>query len=128
MDLHGIVSGAIGAVNPPVAGVLARCTGYSTGADGKVAPAYAAGVAVSVQRQELSYKDLQHVDGLNIQGILCAVYLPGIVQGANRADGTGGDLLTFPDAGGTSRTWRVASVTEQWSNWCKAILVQQVPA
>lgn len=41
MNLHGVVSGAIGAVNPFVPGTIQISTGYSTSASGKRVPSYA---------------------------------------------------------------------------------------
>lgn len=121
MNLHGVVSGAIGAVNPPVTATIKQATGYTTAANGKQAPSYGTPFTASVQLQELSFKDLQHVDGLNIQGVLRSAYLNGAVYGVDRGTAGGGDIFTI----GT-QTWLVVAVPEQWPDWCRAILQLQV--
>ena len=121
MDLHGIVSGAIGTVNPFIPALAYQSTGYTTAGDGSRAPGYAAPVTLSIQKQELSFKDLQHVDGLNIQGVMCSVYLPGQIYGVDRGTAGGGDKFTF-----SGQTWLVVSVIEQWPDWCRVILCLQV--
>ena len=121
MNLHGIVSGAIGTVNPLIAAQVSQATGYTTSASGKQVPTYAAAVPVTIQKQELSFKDLQHVDGLNIQGELCSVYLNGQIYGVDRGTAKGGDKFVF-----NSQTWLVVAVPEQWPDWCRVILCLQV--
>jgi hypothetical protein len=130
MNLHGIVRGAIGTVNPDQAVTYRASTGYSTGADGTRTPTYAADVTVSAQVQALSGQDLKHTDFLNIQGVKRAVYLFGNTQGVVRPDVKGGDLLVFPQAlGGTPQTWLVVVVLETWNpdrlGWCKVGVVLQ---
>lgn len=121
MDLHGIASGAIGAVNPFIPAMVYQSTGYTTAPDGSRAPGYAAPVQVSIQKQELSFKDLQHVDGLNLQGVFCSVYLSGSIYGVDRGTAAGGDKFVF-----NGQTWLVVSVPEQWPSWCRVILCLQV--
>lgn len=122
MDLHNIVSGAIGAVNPFVTAQYVKSTGTVTNPDGSRTSGYAAPVPVSVQMQELSFKELRQAQGLNLQGILRTVYLEGAVYGVDRVAGTGGDKLV--DASG--QTWLVVAVSEQWPDWVKAIIQLQV--
>src|SRR5690348_8927500 len=105
MDLHGIVSGAIGTVNPPVPATYYASQAPTTNADGSRSPGFAAGVAMSVQKQEISYKDLQHVDGLNLQGAFCTVYLRGQAFGVTRGAAKGGDKFVIG-----SDTWLVVAV------------------
>lgn len=123
MDLHGIVSGAIGTVNTFISAQVYQSTGYTTTGDGSRVPSYAAPVSVSIQKQELSFKDLQHVDGLNLQGIFCSVYLSGDIYGVDRGTAGGGDKFIF-----NGQTWLVVSVVEQWPDWCRVILCLQVNA
>lgn len=120
MDLHGIVSGAIGTVNPFVSASYLKSTGAVTNADGSRTPGYAAPVTVSVQKQELSFKDLQHIDGLNLQGIFCTVYLEGQAFGVTRGV-SGGDKFVI-----AGQTWLVVALPEQWPEWCRVILNLQV--
>jgi len=121
MNLHGIVSGAIGAVNPPIDAQAIQATGYTTSPSGKQVPSYGTPVPLTVQKQELSFKDLQHVDGLNLQGQLCSVYLNGQIYGVDRGTAKGGDKFVI---GG--QTWLVVAVPEQWPDWCRVILCLQV--
>lgn len=121
MDLSGIVSGAIGAVNPPVSARLLASTGYSINADGSATPSYAPAVTIQVQAQELSFKELQHANNLNLQGVLKSIYCPGIVQAVNRAAGKGGDKIVIG-----SDTYLAVAISEQWPDWCRVIGQLQV--
>ena len=111
MNLHGIVSGYIAGVNPPITVSIQPSTGYTTNADGNRVPAYGPPQSAQAQRQALQYTDIVQMDGLNIQGTRCKLYLNGNWNGLVRADQKGGDLITFPD--GT--IWLVAVVAENWS-------------
>jgi hypothetical protein len=126
MNLHAIVSGAIGTVNPHVPAVLQISTGWSVaaGSGGDRVPTYAAPVAVTAQVQALTFKDLQQIDGMNLQGTRRAIYLYGKVQGVNRVGNKGGDLITIA-AGDAAGTWLVAEVLEQWPDWVKVACTQQ---
>ena len=72
--------------------------------------------------QALAAKDIQHLNGLNIQGVTRKAYCYGAVNGVVRASSKGGDLLTLPD--GT--IWLVAVVFESWPDWSAVGLTQQV--
>ena len=121
MNLHGIVSAAIGAVNPFIPATLQVSTGSTTAADGSRTPTYADPVTVSIQVQALSYGELQQLEGLNIQGDARAVYLAGSADGVSRPDGKGGDLLTF-----NGERWLVSQALETWPDWCKLLVVRQL--
>jgi hypothetical protein len=121
MNLHNIAAGAIGIVNPFVPITIQISTGYTTSADGKRTPTYAAPVTISGQIQSLSYNDIVHLNGLNIQGVRNAIYINGQLQGLVRPDNKGGDLVTMQD--GT--VWLVAVVLENWPDWCKVAVTRQ---
>lgn len=121
MDLHSAVAGAIGAVNPFVAAQYLQATGTTTNPDGSRVPAYAAPVTVSIQMQELSFKELQQIQNLNLQGIVRSAYLKGSAYGVDRVAGTGGDKIVYQ-----GQTWLVVAVPEQWPDWCKVIVQLQV--
>lgn len=121
MDLHGLASGAIGSVNPFVPAQLLVSTGSVTNADGSIVPGYADPVTILVQAQELSFKDLQHVNNLNLQGILKSIYCPGSVQAVNRVSGTGGDKIVIGNS-----TYLAVAISEQWPEWCRVIGQLQV--
>lgn len=120
MYLRRLVRGAINAVNhdqliPWLASqgpIIDNATGIST-------PTYAPVTSIWAQIQPLPTDRLAHLEQLNIQGVLRSVYMKGAVASAVRADGTGGDLLQFPEVtGGPQRTWLVVLVDEQWPDWC----------
>lgn len=121
MNLHGLAAGAIGAVNPFIDAQVYPSTGYTTAADGSQVPGYDTPVDLTIQKQELSFKDLQHVDGLNLQGVMCTVYLSGAIYGVDRGTAGGGDKFVF-----NGQTWLVVAVAEQWPDWCRVILCLQV--
>lgn len=129
MNLHAIVSPAIGTVNPFVAATLRRSTGYTTLPDGTQVPSYTDVPGIPVQVQALTYNDLQHLDGLNIQGVRRGAYLNGAAMGVVRDLQVGGDLFIFaPGILPEGNVWLVAHVIEQWGpgpEWCKACLTLQ---
>lgn len=125
MNLHGIVSAAIGSVNPFVPATVQISAGYNISPDGSRTPIYNP-ITIDVQVQALQYNDLVHLDGLNIQGTRRAIYTNGFVAGIIRVDSKGGDLITFPP--GTlpeGNTWLCAFVLEQWKDWCKIAVTLQ---
>ena len=121
MDLYSIVSGAIGAVNPFVSAQYLQATSTTTNPDGSRTPSYASPVQVSIQMQELSFKELQQVQNLNLQGIVRTAYMKGAAYGVCRGAGTGGDKIVFQ-----GQTWLVVAVPEQWVDWCKVVIQLQV--
>jgi hypothetical protein len=123
MDLRRIVRGPIGAVNPDVpVGWLKYLAATAPDNSGKSSPTYAPLQTPMGQVQPLSTGQLMHMDQLNIQGVLRSVYLKGAVATAVREDGTGGDLLQFPEVpGGPQHTWLVVEAPEQWPDWCRVI-------
>lgn len=127
MNLHGIVSGVITAVNPQVFCTLKVSAGYSKGSDLTQIPTYDTFYDVPAQVQALSYSDLMQISGLNIQGTRRAVYLSGNIEGLDRAALKGGDLLIMPDMPGFPgpTTWLVAQVLEHWPNFTKVACTLQ---
>lgn len=121
MNLHQLVRGAIGAVNPEVPLGLQVSTGYATDDAGKRTPSYAPSVTVLGQVQSLTFRDIMQLDGLNLQGTRRAIYLNGQVEGLVRPDNKGGDLITDPDG----KVWLVALVLEAWADWCKVAVTLQ---
>lgn len=120
MNLHGIVRDAITTVNPDMIGQLGISTGYVTDNDGTQLPQYDWYDNQLLQVQPVAQKDLQHLDGLNIQGTMRSVHCYGQREGIARLRSKGGDLLRF---GGS--TWLIVSVAEQWPDWAKVIVVEQ---
>ncbi len=126
MNLHQIVRGPISAVNPDITGRLYASAGSTTTASGKRVPRFTRYDDVTMQVQPLSLDDvgkLQHVDGLNIEGVLRAVYLNGTAKGVDRVEAKGGDILYF-----RREYWLVVGVLEPWdgAGWYKVGVAQQV--
>lgn len=121
MDLRGLANGVSSTVNPNQTVRVSRSTGYTIGAGRKQVPSYAAPVEGPGQVQALDGKDLQQLDGLNIQGTIRAIYLRGALAGVIRPDGTGGDLVETANG----QTWLVVKVLESWPTWTKAAIVLQ---
>lgn len=121
MNLHGIVSGAIGTVNPFVPAVLQASAGWTTDTDGTRIPTYTGAQTVMVQVQALTYADLKQISGLNITGDARVVYLDGDWRAVIRPGQNGGDLIQI---GGNP--YLVVQTLEQWPDWTKLVAVKQV--
>jgi hypothetical protein len=123
MNLHGMVAGAIGIVNPFIQVEIQRSTGYDTAPDGSRTPNFDR-LSGPAQVQDLSTDDLKLLAdaGINIQGIRKNVYLNGSWAGVVRAEQTGGDIFNFNGA-----HWLVTMVPEAWPDWCKVIVTMQSP-
>jgi hypothetical protein len=129
VNLHGIVSGAIGAVNPFITGTVRYSTGSTTQPSGKRTPAYNDVTGVSLQVQALTFRDLQQLEGLNLNGTRRAIYLFGAADGVVRPTSKGGDLIVIT-GGVQAGTWLVAQVLEQWgdggvASWVKVAVTLQ---
>lgn len=122
MNLHAVVTGAISAVNPPFLGVLYVSTGSTKAADYTRYPTFTSFPKVGMQVQALTAKEIDHLDSLNIQGILRGVYMNGNVEGLDRPAGKGGDVLMFK-----GQYWLVMTVLETWdtAGWCKVAVALQ---
>ena len=128
MNLHSLVSTAIGVVNPSVNVTVRLSSGYTTDASGRRVPTYVEITDVPAQIQALSFTDLQKLDGLNIQGERRKVYLNGRFDSLSRERQAGGDIITFPDgdAWPYGTTWLIIQILEQWPDWCSVAVTQQV--
>lgn len=118
---------AIQVVNPNEGGTLYLSTGFTVDpATRKQVPTFAAGEAVRLQIQAVGASMLKHMDNLNIEGVLRSVHMWGNVQGVNRVNQKGGDLLYFAEVPtGTLRVWKVVKVVETWRDWCNLIVALQ---
>jgi hypothetical protein len=119
LQMHTIVSGAIGTVNPFTNATIMQSTGSTINADGSRTPTYTS-TSMRIQVQALTSSELQRLDGLNIQGVMKAVYLSGRWHGAVRVGQQGGDLLKF-----YGQTWLAVQVLEDWQSWTKLAVVLQ---
>ena len=127
MYLRRLVRGAINAVNADQMIPWLSSTGtINNRATGVSTPTYADVQNIWAQIQPLPTDQLAQMNNMNIQGVLRSVYMKNAVASAVREDGTGGDLLQFPEMlGGDPRTWLVMLVEEQWPTWCKVVVRMQ---
>lgn len=121
MNLHGIVSPIISAVNPMITGQVRYSDGYEMGPGRKQVPKYLAPAQAKLQVQPLSGRDVAHLEAQNIQGVQRSVYMYGDTQGVVRPLAKGGDLLLFD-----GQTWLVTAVFETWPDWCKVGVTLQL--
>lgn len=132
MDLRGLANTVSNAVNPNMIVTVAASTGNTPGtsANGyKATPTYASPVSGPAQLQALDSVELKQIDGLNLQGVLRAIYLRGALAGVIRPNGQGGDIVTIaaPAPAQYIGTWLVVKVLETWPLWTKAVINLQVP-
>lgn len=129
MNLHGMVRGVVGAVNPDITATWERSTGYTKTADFKQVPSYATADTVRAQVQALGAGDVKRLEAaaISMQAVMRKVYMYGDVSGIVRDEQQGGDLLHFPLVpGGAAKTWLVVSVFETWPDWCCVAVALQV--
>lgn len=125
MNMHGAVRAIITAVNPDTSATLLQSTGYVTDVDGTRIPSYTASTA-AVQVQAPHGKNLDHINFLNIAGIVRVLFLNGgYWEGTVRTQARGGDIIRFPLYGETTdRDWLVVSA-KNWPDWSEIIVVLQ---
>jgi hypothetical protein len=124
LNLSHIAGAYVSAVNPWITGQYQKSTGYSTDPSGERIPSYTAAVPLTIQMQAMTSGDLRQVSGLNLNGELRAMYCNGAIEGVDRPQSLGGDMITLPDAS----IWLVAKVLENWnttSGWTKFCVVRQ---
>lgn len=119
MNLHSLVRGVVQTVNRDITIGLRKCTGYTTGTNGKQIPTYDAPVPAQGQVQAMDAGTQRHLNSLNIAGVMRKVYLYGNWGGVIRVDRNGGDMLSFPQTpGGANYDWKAVHVMETWPDWC----------
>lgn len=122
MDLRGIANGVAGTVNPNETVTVLRSNGYGID-NGRVQyPIYFPPVTGPAQVQALDGKDLQQLDGMNIQGDIKTIFLRGALAGVIRPNESGGDIIKRKNG---SEVWLVVKVLESWPTWTKAAIVKQ---
>src|SRR5271170_12532 len=94
MNLQAMVGPYIDVVNPSLWADVRRSAGSALQEDFSLMPLYTV-VQTEIQVQALSGTELQHVNNLGINGILCAIYVARRFNAVVRKDGKGGDLFTF---------------------------------
>lgn len=121
MNLHKIANSGIRGVNPNIKAVVRRYAGEVIGTGRKPAPIYDPDEEITIQLQPLSKGDLQHVDGLNIQGLFKSIHVNGNFYSVNREMQKGGDLFIID-----GKTWLVIEPLELWPDWSRLLVCQQV--
>jgi hypothetical protein len=114
-----MVSDVVGNVNANRRVTVKRSIGYGKDASYRQTPKYRV-ISVEVNIQALSGSDIQRLNNLNIQAVLCACYVFGQFHAIVRQDGKGGDVFQFDDA-----NWLAVQVLENWSHWTKLALQRQ---
>lgn len=121
MNLHQLVRGVVGAVNPDILVSVMPSTGSTEDDTGRSIPSYGATIQTTGQKQPVTGRDIERFQQQNIQGVTCKMHLNGNYEGLFRVLGKGGDLLQFE-----GRTYLVASVMERWPDWCCVALTMQL--
>lgn len=121
MNLHQLVRGVVGAVNPDIPVSVMPSAGATEDDTGRTIPSYGATIQTTGQKQPVTGRDIERFQQQNIQGVTCKMHLNGNFEGLFRVLGKGGDLLQFE-----GRTYLVASVMERWPDWCCVALTMQL--
>lgn len=127
MDLRGMANAASNTVNPNIIVTVKVSSGYTSDPNTyKQVPQYADPVTGPAQLQALDGSDLKQIDGMNMSGVLRAIYLRGVLAGVIRPDSKGGDLIAIAAQPGVPAlyvgTWLVVKVLEGWPLWTKAAI------
>lgn len=80
-------------------------------------------LVLRAQLQPISWRDLQQLEGVNMNGTRSAIYVNGNIDAIVRVKLKGGDLVTF-----NGDTWLVVQQLEGWNataGWTKAAIVLQ---
>lgn len=120
MNLNALATAVTGAITPTTIVTITVDAGYTTAADGTTTPTPATPMQVYGQVQALTQADLRQTEGLNIQGQLASVYLPGQFAGVIRASQQGGTQMAF-----NGQNWLVVLVPEQWADWTRVVVCLQ---
>ncbi len=124
MDLRGCANAMSDSINPNLPVTIQTSTGYSTGGVGmRQTPSYAPAVSGFAQVQALTSNDINHLQGLNVQGATYSIILRGPLNTAIRPNSTGGDLVTI-----NGQTWLTVAILEQWPLWTRAAIRLQDPS
>jgi hypothetical protein len=123
MNLHSLVAPAIAAINPFVPITVQVSIGATSNPNSSRTPTYEKFTNVSAQVQQLTAKDIAHLDGLNIQGSMRKIYVNGNIDAIVRFNQKGGDLITMPDG----VLYLTTAVLERWPDWCAVSITLQNP-
>lgn len=124
MNLHGIAGPIVSSVNPTLTVLFYASNSFTQADDFSQQPNYLPAVPIPAQVQQLTAKDLQKIDALNIQQSDVAIYLYGASSGVVRVRQKGGDLITVV-TGPAAGVYLVTVVLEQWPDWVKVAATLQ---
>lgn len=82
-------------------------------------------LVLQAQVQPTTWRDIQMLEGLNIEGVRWKAYLFGEINGLVRGERRGGDLIVIPPGNIHAGTWLVAQVLEQFPTWVSAAITLQ---
>lgn len=127
LNMHGLVRGAIQAVNEDIAGSVYVSTGR-TNVRGILTPTFSA-VAAQLQVQAQKHDPIRHERSLEYSNSYITVYAYGDFSDIERPSGSGGDVVNFLDPNtGMSRWYYISQVLEWWPGWCSFECVRQLSA
>lgn len=121
MNLRNLANAATRRVNPNIPATVRRYIGEVMGPGRKPAPQYAPDEPITIQFQPLTKGDLQHVDGLNIQGLFKSIHVNGSFYSVNREMQKGADMFIVD-----GKTWLVIEPLELWPDWSRLLVCLQV--
>lgn len=121
MNLHKISNSLIRSVNPNITATVRRYSGFTVGPGRSRVPSYYPDESIIIQFQPLTKGDLQHVDGLNMQGLFKSIHVNGSFYSVNREMQKGGDLFIVD-----GQTWLVIEPLELWPDWSRLLVCLQV--
>ena len=81
-------------------------------------------LVLQAQIQPVTWRDIQQMEGLNLQGTRIKAYFYGRIDALVRPQDKGGDLVTVP-GGAHAGVYLVAQVLEQFPDWCCCALTLQ---
>lgn len=129
MDLRGYANQVSNVVNNNISVTWSPSIGYTAGTAGRQIPQYGTTVTGPAQVQALDGDSLRHLEKMNIQGTLRALYMYGSLANVIRPDSRGGDLIMIgPQSGAPPElqgTWLVIKALESWPSWTKVAILKQ---
>lgn len=121
MNLHRVANSIIRSVNPNITATVRKYIGETIGPGRIPIPQYEPDQQIIIQLQPLTKGDMQHVDGLNIQGLFKSIHVNGSFYSVNRTMDKGGDLFIID-----GKTWLVIEPLELWPDWSRLLVCLQV--
>ena len=121
MNLRNLANSATRRINHNIQAIVRRYSGETMGPGRKPIPQYVTDEEIIIQFQPLTKGDLQHVDGLNIQGLFKSIHVNGNFYSVNREMQNGGDLFIVD-----GKTWLVIEPLELWPDWSRLLVCLQV--